>query len=352
MQFLFDSADKTAMLCGMAEVKIMINGGREMAVAPGNSLYDTLADSGIFVPSACGGRGGCGLCRLKIGGAGNQPFTRQEAHWLTDEERASGMRLACQVKVLNDLDVSIPQELLNIRVYEAKVVSLKDLTYDIKEVKLKLIKPESMEFRPGQYVQVKIPPYGAHKRPVFRTYSLANDPSEKGEIELEVRYIPNGISTTFIHKHLQVGDVLSVNGPHGNAFPCEGPRNVVLIAGGSGMSPIKSVLLDMVARKDKRIVRYYFGAKAVRDLFLVDLMREIEKSLADFRFIPALSDPLPGDDWQEEKGLIAEVVDRHLPDAVDTMAYLCGSPPMIDACLKVLKAKGMQDENIHYDKFV
>lgn len=335
----------------MSEIKIRINAGREMAVVSGNSLYTTLTDAGIFIPSACGGRGGCGLCRLKIAGAESQPFTRPEAHWLTDEERAGGMRLSCQVKVLNDLEVAIPEELLNVKAYDAQVVSLRDLTYDIKEVRLKLIKPARMEFRPGQYVQIKVPPYGPHKRPVFRTYSLANAPAVTGEIELEVRYVPNGISTTFIHKHLKVGDNLSINGPHGNAFPSSGAGKVILVAGGSGMSPMKSILLDMAARKEKRTVRYYFGAKAVRDLFLMDLMSDMEKNLADFKFIPSLSEPMPGDNWAGEKGLITEVVDRHLSDINDTMAYLCGSPLMIDACLKVLKSRGMADVHIHYDKF-
>ena len=340
------------MLENMTGIKIRINDDNELMVAQGGSLYSALTDAGIFIPSACGGRGGCGLCRLRISkGAESQPFTKPEMHWLTDEARASGLRLSCQVKVFNDLHVDIPEQLLKVKTYQAQVVSLRNLTYDIKEVRLKLLKSDKMEFRPGQYIQVKIPPYELSKRPVFRTYSLANDPVIQGEIELEVRYVPKGISTTYIHQYLKEGDILSINGPHGNAFPSGGPGNVILIAGGSGMSPVKSILLDMVARGEKRVVRYYFGAKAVRDLFLVDLMDEIEKKLADFKFIPALSEPMPADNWMGEKGLITEVVDRHLSDVDDTMAYLCGSPFMIDACLKVLKAKGMPDENIHYDKF-
>jgi len=336
----------------MSEVKIKINSDRELAVAPGNSLYATLTAAGVFVPSACGGRGGCGLCRMKVlNGAESQPFTKPEAHWLSDEERAAGLRLSCQVKVLNDLQISIPEQLLKVREYQTQVISLRDLTYDIKEVRLKLLKPERMEFSPGQYIQVKVPVYELTKRPVFRTYSIANDPVCKNELELEVRYVPNGISTTYIHKYLKVGDVLTINGPHGNAFLDEGSDNIVLIAGGSGMSPVKSILLDLAAKKDKREIRYFFGAKALRDLFLVDLMHELEEKLCGFTFIPALSEPMADDNWQGETGLITEVVDRHLGGIDSTEAYLCGSPLMIDACIKVLKTRGLPEEKIHYDKF-
>jgi Na+-transporting NADH:ubiquinone oxidoreductase subunit F len=261
------------------------------------------------------------------------------------------MRLSCQVKVLNDIQVSIPAELLNVREYQTRVESLRNLTYDIKEVRLKLVRPEKMEFKPGQYVRVKIPAYELSRRPVLRTYSLANDPASNSEIELEVRYVPNGISTTYIHKYLKEGDSLTISGPYGDSFPKNETTNVILIAGGSGMSPVKSILLDMVARNDKRTIRYFFGAKSLRDLFMVDLMREMEGKLSDFRFIPALSEPLPEDNWSGETGLITDVVNRHLVEVGDVEAYLCGSPPMIDACLKVLRGKKFPEERIHYDKF-
>ncbi|MDD4870786.1 MAG: FAD-binding oxidoreductase [Kiritimatiellae bacterium] len=336
----------------MAEVKIRINSDRELTVVPGNSLYATLTGAGVFVPSACGGRGGCGLCRMKIlKGAESQPFTKPEKHWLSDEERVGSLRLSCQVKVLNDLQISIPEQLLKVKEYQSQVVSLRNLTYDIREVRLKLIKPEKMDFRPGQYIQFKIPAYELSRRPVFRTYSLANDPASNSEIELEVRYVPNGISTTYIHKYLKEGDEVTINGPYGDSFLRNDTTNVILIAGGSGMSPVKSMLLDMVAKNDRRKIRYFFGAKSLRDLFLVDLLREMEKKLADFRFIPALSEPLPEDNWPGETGLITEVVDRNLADVVDAEVYLCGSPLMIDACLKVLRGKKMPEDRIHYDKF-
>jgi len=340
-------------IISMSEVKITINNDRRLVTSTGGSLYVTLNNAGVFVPSLCGGRGGCGLCRLKVlNGAGDQLLTGPEKHWLSGKEISDGVRLSCQVKVLNDLEIAVPDQLLQVREYQAQVLSIRNLTHDIKEVRLKLLKPEEMPFKPGQYIQVKIPPYELSKRPVFRTYSMAGDPAHAGELELEVKFVPNGISTTYIHKHLKEGDVLTINGPHGNAFPVGGAGNVILVAGGSGMSPVKSVLFDMAARHDTRKVRYFFGAKARRDLFLLDLMGEFERKLGDFRFIPALSEPAVTDNWAGEKGLITDVIERNLSDVADTIAYLCGSPPMIDACVKVLSGKGLPGKNIHYDKFI
>lgn len=336
----------------MPEVKIRINDDRELSVATGDSLYAALTGAGIFIPSACGGRGGCGLCGLKIiEGTEDQPLTSPELHWLKEDVRAAGVRLSCQVKVLKDLRIAIPAQMLGVRQYKAQVMSMRDLTYDIKEVRLKLLNPPEIGFRSGQYVQIQIPAYELTRRPIFRAYSLAGDPSQKGELDLEVRYVPNGISTTYIHKHLREGDTVDLNGPHGNFYLRDGARDIVMIAGGSGMAPIKSILLDMAGKHDSRKAQYFFGAKALKDLFLVDLMRDMEKRLQNFRFIPALSEPLPGDDWKGETGLITEVVDRHIEDASGMDAYLCGSPLMVDACLKVLRAKGIPEDHIFYDKF-
>ena len=142
-----------------------------------------------------------------------------------------------------------------------------------------------------------------------------------------------------------------INGPYGDFFLRDTQAEIVFIAGGSGMAPVKSILHHMVNRKINRRARYYFGAKAKRDLFLVDEMHALEKQLPDYKFVPALSEPGPDDDWQGETGLITAVVDRHVADAANAEAYLCGSPLMIDACIEVLRRKGMPEDKIYYDKF-
>jgi len=218
-------------------------------------------------------------------------------------------------------------------------------------VRLKLLEPPLMEFTAGQYIYVRVPPYELSAQPVYRTYSIASDPAHGEEIDLQVRYVPRGISTTYIHRYLKVGDELTVSGPAGDFRLRDSSRDILFVAGGSGMAPIRAMLLDMVAKRNPRRKRFFFGARSRRDLFLVEEMAELEKKLRDFRFIPALSEPLPGDDWDGETGLIPEVACRHLESAGNTEAYLCGSPSMVNACVEALRRKGLPDQLIFFDKF-
>lgn len=236
--------------------------------------------------------------------------------------------------------------------FTTRVTSLRNLTYDIKEIRLKLLEPGTIDFTAGQFIRFEIPAYGTVGKPTVRTYSIASSPAEKDAIELEIRYVPNGVCTTYVHHHLKVGDPITIQGPYGKFGLHDGTGEAIFIAGGSGMAPIKSLLLDMKERKIRRRVRYFFGAKSRRDLFLLEEMRALESALPDFRFIPALSEPEPGDAWDGETGLITDVVDRHVQPDQPYQAYLCGSPAMVDACVVVLKAKGVTDDKIFCDRFV
>jgi Na+-transporting NADH:ubiquinone oxidoreductase subunit F len=339
-----------ATIGNYGRVKVTVNGRRTLDVEGGRPLLATLKDEQIFIPSACGGRGSCGLCKVKVkSGAGDALAT--ELPWLTKEERAARARLACQVKVKRDTEIEIPEELFNVRQYRTRVASMRDLTHDIKEVRLQLLEPDLMEYAAGQFVQFEVPPYELADEPVYRAYSMSSEPAESGTVELEIRYVPQGVCTTYVHRHLKEGDEVTINGPYGEFRLREGDAPIICIAGGSGMAPIKSILNDMKRHGVRRKALYFFGAKTRRDLFLVDEMRALEKELPDFRFIPALSSPAPEDKWDGEQGLITQVVDRHVPDASGMEAYLCGSPMMIDACIEVLKRKGMPAGNIFYDKF-
>lgn len=342
-------ADATIGNYGTA--KIAINGGaRELTVDGGRPLLATLMAEGIFIPSACGGRGTCGLCKLEVvAGAGE--YSPVEAPWISDDERAKRVRLSCQVKVKRDLEIRVPEELFAIREYRTEVASIRDLTYDIKEVTLALKDPPEIEFRPGRYIQFVVPAYELTPEPVYRAYSVSSPPSRRNTLELEIRLVPNGICTTYVFQHLKVGDPVTINGPYGDFYLRESDREIVFVAGGSGMAPIKSILLDMAERNVARKATYFFGARAVRDLFLVDEMRRLEARLPNFRFVPALSNPLPGDDWKGEVGLITEVLARHYERMDDLEAYLCGSPGMIDAAIKVFRQKGLPESQTFYDKF-
>jgi Na+-transporting NADH:ubiquinone oxidoreductase subunit F len=261
------------------------------------------------------------------------------------------VRLSCQVKVKRPLRIEIPPELFSVRQYRTQVIGLRDLTYDIKEVTLKLSKGETIDLKAGQFIQFEVPPYALTDEPVYRAYSVASSPSVHDRVELEIRLVPNGICTTYVHKYLKVGDAVTINGPYGDFFLNESGREMICVAGGSGMAPLKSILLRLNEQSSPRRIRYFFGARTTRDLFLMDEMRALEKSLPDFKFIPALSTPEAGTDWRGETGLITDVLGRHVTSVENAEAYLCGSPGMIDACLAVLRAKGLPAERIYYDKF-
>ena len=345
-------ADSTIANYGNA--KITANSEREYEVRGGRSLLSTLMSEGVFIPSACGGRGSCGLCKVKVTGGGGNGAGRllpTELPWLSDEERAESIRLSCQLKVKNDMQIEIPEELFSVKQFTARVSRIRDLTHDIKELTLDLIFPAGIELTAGKFIQLQTPEYELTDEPVYRAYSVSSAPNVTNQVEVEVRRVPNGICTTYVHDYMKEGDEVIFNGPYGDFFLRDTDRDVVCIAGGSGMAPIKAILLDMVEKGMNRKVQYFFGAVTRRDIFLVDEMKTLEGRLPNFKFIPALSAPLPEDEWDGETGLITEVLDRYLDSGDNLEAYLCGSPGMIDACINVLAKKGTPEELIYYDKF-
>jgi Na+-transporting NADH:ubiquinone oxidoreductase subunit F len=339
-----------ATIANYGEVTITVNDEKEFIVKGGKPLLSTLMEQEIFIPSACGGRGSCGLCKVKVEKGGGQ-YLPTELPWISEEEKAENVRLSCQLKAKEDMAIRIPEELFNVKEFNATVERIRDLTHDIKELTLKLEEPSEINMAAGQFVQLKVPEYELTDEPIYRAYSAASVPSEKHRVELEIRYVPNGICTTYVHKYLKEGDPVVFNGPYGDFFLRETDREIICIAGGSGMAPIKSILLDMAEKGIKRRTRYFFGARSLRDLFLLEEMKELEKRMPDFTFIPALSAPEPEDNWEGETGLITDVVAKHIESGDNAEAYLCGSPGMIDACIKVLDEKGIPEELIYYDKF-
>jgi Na+-transporting NADH:ubiquinone oxidoreductase subunit F len=332
------------------DITITVNDSKKMEVPGGRPLLSTLMGEKLFIPSACGGRGSCGFCKVRVTSDVGD-YLATELPWITEEERKQNVRLSCQIKAKKDLAIWIPEELFNVKEYRTRVERIRDLTYDIKEITLRLLDPGEISFRAGQYIQFQVPEYELSSESVYRAYSCASSPSRKDAVELEIRLVPNGICTTYVFQHLKEGQEVTLNGPYGEFFLRDTEREIVFIAGGSGMAPIKSILHHMAETGVDRKATYFFGARAVRDLFLVEEMRELEKKLPRFRFVPALSAPEPDDGWKGETGLITEVLDRHLQGGENVEAYLCGSPGMIDASVAVLTKKGIPQELIHYDKF-
>ncbi len=341
-----------ATIANYGDVTIRINESEEHkhVVRGGRPLLSTLMAEQIFIPSACGGRGSCGLCKVEIPQGAGQ-YLPTELPWISEEERAQNVRLSCQLKVKADMELRIPEELFSVKEYRGKVTRIRDLTHDIKELTIDLIEPAEIDLKAGKFVQLQVPEYELTDEPVYRAYSVSSVPSQQNQIELEVRLVPNGICTTYVFNYLKEGDDIIFNGPYGDFHLRETERDVVCIAGGSGMAPIKAILLDMLEKGVNRKTRYFFGAVTKKDLFLIDEMKALEGKLPDFKFVPALSAPEENDKWEGEVGLITEVLDRHTPNGENLEAYLCGSPGMIDACIKVLTDKGVPEELIYYDKF-
>jgi Na+-transporting NADH:ubiquinone oxidoreductase subunit F len=334
------------LLGGKGEKALIINNKTNIPVQGDDTVLNVLSRNKIFIPSACGGKATCGLCKCKVTEGGGE-IKPTEDPFLSKSERENNIRLSCQVKVRDQMKIEIPESMLNAQEYKTLVDKVDDLTYDTKLVRLKLINPKTMEFKPGQYAQLKVP--GIE---VIRAYSIASHPKHTDMIEFIIRMVPKGKATTFVHKALEVGDKVIVTGPYGDFFLQEDSnRDMICIAGGSGKAPIRSILYYLRDQGMPRKVKYFFGAKAVRDLYYTEEFMKLAEEFPNFEYIPALSEPDEGDDWDGEVGLITDVVDRLTGDLNEAEAYLCGSPGMIDACIKVLKKHDIPDKQVFYDKF-
>jgi Na+-transporting NADH:ubiquinone oxidoreductase subunit F len=339
------------------EVTIDINHGKKLfKVKGGSGLLGTLASQELFVPSACGGRGSCGACKVRVL-TDVGPVLPTETPYLTPQEMADNMRLSCQVKLKKDIAIELPEELFSVKRFKATVLSIKDLTYDIKETVFRLDDPKAIEFVSGQYVQIVIPPYGDIKEDVQRAYSMSSKPGDSGIVELLVRLVPGGIATTYVHKFLKEGDKVDLVGPFGDFKVHDTPAAMVCVAGGSGMAPFKSMFHDLrdhgsFPGKD---IWYFFGARTTRDMFYLDELRQLEKEWPRFHFVPALSEPKPEENWTGDTGLITDVLDRYIKDRIGKdkglEGYLCGSPGMINACINVMTKNGITESDIYFDKF-
>ncbi len=337
------------------DCKIDINEGtRELTVKGGDALLGLLASEGIFLPSACGGRGSCGACKCQIV-TDVGPHLPTETPYLTEAEMTEGIHLSCQVKVKKDLSIRIPEELFNVKQFKAKVLSIRDLTYDIKEVLFDLGE-DDITFKAGMYVQLVIPPYDKVKGTTQRAYSMSSRPLDNHKVEVLVRLVPGGIATTYVHEHLNEGQSMELVGPFGEFRRSETDAAMICVAGGSGMAPFKSIIHEMIDNNvTNRDLWYFFGARSLKDMFYMDELRALEREHPWFHFVPALSEPAPEDEWTGEIGLITDVLDRFIKEKIgvetEMEGYLCGSPGMINACNNVMTSNGIALEKIFYDKF-
>ncbi len=339
------------------DIKIDINDGKkELIVKGGQPMLFGLSGESIFIPSACGGRGSCGACKVKVKNDIG-PVMPTEIPYLTKEELADDIRLSCQIKLKQDVEIEIPEELFNVQEYETTIERIVDVTHDIKEVYCKLPEGKEVTFVSGQYGQFEVPSYDKIKEPTMRAYSMSSAPSDTKHLEFLIRLVPGGIVTSYVHTYLKEGQKIRVVGPFGDFQVRDTPAAMICVAGGSGMAPFKSIFQDMLDKGtlDDRDIWYFFGARTKKDVFYLDWLYKLDAEHERFHFIPALSEPQPEDNWDGPTGLITEVLDGYLKNEIptdkDKEGYLCGSPGMLDACMVVMADNDMKSEDIFFDKF-
>ena len=332
-----------------ARCRIEINGQRQLPVQTGKSLLATLADHKVFLPTACGGRGFCGQCKVRVlsgGGEVTERETKRLGPALSD-----GFRLACQVQVQQNLAIEVPAEVLTKGQILATCYAIEDLTGDVRRFRFDLADPSQLDFVPGQYVQFHCPSYPGSPEEVTREYSIASDPGQKNRVDLIIRRVRQGACTTYCFDHLKVGDRVQLSGPFGDFCLSKTDAPMIFIAGGSGMAPFVSILHQMVHTNCRRPATFFYGGNLVRDLYLLEEMRRFEAGLAAFRFVPVVARPGECPDWTGQTGLVTEAVQRTYSGLAGFEGYLCGPPGMIEASVKVLTGLGMAQEEIRYDKF-
>ena len=382
-----------AKLLPQGDVTLHINDDPEndIIATPGSTLLTALATKNVFLPSACGGGGTCAMCKCQILEGGGE-ILPTETGYINRADAKNHWRLACQVKVKEDLTLQIPEEIFNIRKWECTVVSNNNVATFIKELVLDLPKGENLNFKAGGYIQIDIPEYtnllfknfdveneyrpdwdkykiwdlvANNDESIFRAFSMANHPAEGNRMMLNVRIatpppklwndVPPGLASSYIF-NLKKGDKVTISGPFGEFFIKETKREMVYIGGGAGMAPMRSHLFHLFqSLKTGRKVSFWYGARSLREMFYDEEFKDIQKRFLNFNYNVALSEPLPEDNWQGPTGFIHQVLhDNYLKDHEDPTEvefYMCGPPPMIAACENMLYDLGVEEEMIVYDSF-
>ena len=337
------------LLVNYGTCKIDINAGdRELAIEGGQSLLSALNGEKIWLPSACGGKGTCGYCKVTVLEGGG-PVLPTEKPYLSRRELRANVRLACQIKVRQDLRLKIPEDLLNVQMFTATVLSTRTLTHDIKEIRFRLDEPAEIHQRAGQYIQIIAPsPDG----PISRAYSVSSAEYETNEVELNVRLVEGGIGSTYLH-NLREGDKVNFTGPYGEFELNEDPQTeLICVGGGCGMAPMKNIIYSVYDRWPDRTLWLFFGCRTTRDIFYLQEYQELARKHPNFHVVYALSDELgPDEVWDGATGFIHLSADKMLQPDVARQAFLCGPPPMINAVTDVLLEKGLRPEDIFYDEF-
>ena len=384
-----------ARLTPGGKVKIKVNDEKMLEVEPGNNLLTTLAQNKIYLPSACGGSGTCGLCKCRVLSGGGSILST-ETGFFTRREQQSQWRLGCQVRVRENMEIHIPAQVLGVKKWECEVISNRNVASFIKEFVIQLPVGENLDFRSGGYVQIDVPPVAVdffkdiqidepfredwsslgiwglkmvNKEYSFRAYSMANHPAEGNRIMLNVRIatppwdrsrgtfmkVNPGICSSYIFSR-KPGDKVMISGPFGEFFLKETQAEKIFIGGGAGMAPMRSHIFHLfktLRTTDK--VSFWYGARSRREIFYEDEFLRIAKEFPNFSFHIALSEPKPQDNWTGHTGFIHKVLyDQYLkdhPEPEEAEYYICGPPLMTSAVTGMLDNLGVPADHILFDDF-
>ena len=377
-------------LVSSGNVTISINNDPEKSVTvpAGGKLLQTLADQGIFIPSACGGGGTCAQCACEVHSGGGSMLPTEESHF-TMREAKEGWRLSCQVAVKQDMEIELEEEIFGVKKWECTVESNPNVATFIKELTLRLPEGENVDFRAGGYVQLECPPHVVNYKdfdiqdeyredwdkfnmwqyvstvtePTIRAYSMANYPEERGVVKFNIRIaspppgtdFPPGIMSSYVF-NLKEGDKITVYGPFGEFFATENDSEMVFIGGGAGMAPMRSHIFDQLKRLNStRKISFWYGARSMRESFYNEEYDMLQEENDNFEWHLALSDPMPEDNWDGLTGFIHNVLyenylkDHEAPE--DCEYYMCGPPMMNSAVIQMLLDLGVERENIFLDDF-
>ena len=309
--------------------------------------------SGISLRYGCK-HGGCGSCKVQLR-EGEVDYEGEHATAISESEQDAGLALLCCAHPSEDVVVELPDDYTEaelqprfpVREFSVELAQKNLVTHDTMHLVLSLRAGDHVEFGAGQFIEIAAP--GSDE---WRAYSMANAPATNDRIELMTKLLPGGVFSEYLKQRAAPGDQLSVRGPFGQFQIADTAAPIVMVAGGSGMAPIVSMLADLAEQQSGRDIVFYYGARSRRDLFWLDEIAALGRRLPLFRFIPALSEPQPDDVWDGETGLITDVIRRHSDSLRGAEGYLCGPPGMIDAAVAVLKEKGMFNSRIRFDKFL
>ena len=333
------------------ERHILVNEKKDLKVTGGSPLLFTLMSQNIFVPSACGGKGTCTECKVRVLEGAGAPLPT-EIPYLSKEELENDVRLSCQVKVKEDMKIEIDEALFLIREYRARVQKIVQLTEDIKGIDLEIISPEDgITFKSGQYVQLQVPPYKFSSTSEYRAYSIASSADDHQHVELVIAKVEGGIVSTYVHDYLKEGDEVTIRGPFGEFYLRESHRDILLVATGSGLAPVMSILHQIRREDIHRKTTLFFGDRSPHDLYFTDQIRKCEESMDHFTFVPVLSRVTEADGWEGEQGRVTDLIKKYIPDNDQIDVYLCGSPAMVDSSAQLLSKKGIPEAHVFYDKF-